>query len=125
MSNITIAHPLIWIHLLTMVVLFWYFIETCQSKTAVGGSPRSSGDLTGLATGRSAVKIPLEVEKFSPFRFFFWREPLNPSLPSERTFKHLPRKWLLFKQISHGSLCKSRRWWVLSMVSRGRKVVLE
>ena len=49
--------------------------------------PLSSDDHTGLATGRLAVQIPLEEEKFSPFGFFFWREPLNPSLPSERTFK--------------------------------------
>ena len=33
------------------------------------------------------VQIQLEEDKFSPFRLFFWREPLNPSVPLERTFK--------------------------------------
>ena len=37
--------------------------------------------------GSSGVQIPLKEEKFSPLRFFFWREPLNPPLPLERTFK--------------------------------------
>ena len=35
---------------------------------------------------RSVVQIPLEEEKYSPFRFFFRREPLNHSLSEERTF---------------------------------------
>ena len=41
----------------------------------------SSGYFTGLATRRSVVQFLLEEEKLSSFRFFFWREPLNPPLP--------------------------------------------
>ena len=30
------------------------------------------------------VQIPLGEKTFSPLRIFFWREPLNPSLPLEK-----------------------------------------
>ena len=66
--------------------------RSCQSCKAfertlkVRGSPRLCGDHTGFTTGRSGVQNPLEEEKFSPFRFFFWKEPFNPSLALERTF---------------------------------------
>ena len=59
-----------------------------QTKVPVlGGSPWCIGDHTYMGTGRSVVQIPLEEENIFTFRFFCWIEPLNPSLPLERTFK--------------------------------------
>ena len=90
------------------------------NKLSSWGSPWSSCDHTVLATRKSMVQIPLEEENISPFRFFFWREPLNPSLPSEKMFKS-PRASLgsgcSLRESDMGFLCQSRRWWVLNMVS--------
>ena len=51
------------------------------------GLPWSSGDHNGLTTRRTAVHFPLEEQKILTFRFFFSREPLNPSLLLDITFK--------------------------------------
>ena len=47
-------------------------------------------------------------KKFSPFRFFFWREPLNPSLPLGRTFKS-PSQEGLFTRIRYGLFTRIKK----------------
>ena len=47
------------------------------------------------------VQVLIEEGKCSPFKFFFWEEPLNPSLSAGECLNRLPRKQLLFKQIMY------------------------
>ena len=68
----------------TDLVLDNTFLLTNDLNIIMGGR---CGDHTGFAIWRYVVQIPLEEEKCSPFRFFFWREPLNFLLPLERMFK--------------------------------------
>ena len=45
-----------------------------------------------LATSRTSVQFLLDEEKILPFRFFFLREPVNLSIPSEIMFESPPLK---------------------------------
>ena len=71
------------------------------------------------------IQIPLEEEKFSPLRFFFWKEPIKISLTWERTFKSpsLEAAALNANQFQ-SSLRESRRSWVMTWSQEAKSGLL-